>query len=492
MKRITKFYQFLLAVGLVLSGCESMLSELPDNRTVIDSKAKIDGLLAAAYPEGNYHMMASIMSDNADDKETAQRDQIQVALYQWKTTTLNGRDTPTFYWNYCYRAIAQANQALASIENLGGGAKFNAQKGEALLCRAYAHFMLVNFWGKHYDPATAGSDLGVPYVLKPETELIVKYKRKSVKEVYDLIEKDLTTGLPLIRDDYKQSRFHFTKAAANAFAARFYLYKGNWDKVIVHASKSFGGDPKTQIRDMNVYRLSLTSHSEKARRYGSDNEPSNLLLVSTSSLWARNESGTRFGLSVDKVAELRLIKNPFGKQWAYQLYGLDTRYNFPKYEEYFKFTNKSAGTGLPFLTIVLFDKDEALLNRAEAYVMKKQYDKALEDLTVYLSKKTRDFVSGAKLTQSMIISNFTVKADELSPHYALDDTQKSFVKAILGFKRWEYYHEGMRWFDVRRFKIAVTHRFKDSADLVLKKDDPRKQLQIPVGATARGLKPNPR
>ena len=193
-------------------------------------KKKINQLIISAYPQGNYHAMASIMSDNADDKETSENNQTETELYQWKEVIGEGKDTPTYYWMRCYNAIAHANQALASIEELGGGTSFNAQKAEALLCRAYAHFMLVNLWSKHYNPATASNDMGVPYVLKPETELLVTYKRQSVKQVYDMIEKDLTTGLPLIGDSYEQPKFHFNKLAANAFAARFYLYKGDWDK----------------------------------------------------------------------------------------------------------------------------------------------------------------------------------------------------------------------------------------------------------------------
>ena len=237
-----------------------------------------------------------------------------------------------------------------------------------------------------------------------------------------------------------------------------------------------------------AYRA-LTFNQKKRRYISSVNENSNLLLVSTRSLWGRRFGNTRFGLSVKKYNELRAIPNPFGKSWAYTLYsaGNDTTYRFAKYQEYFRYTNRSAGVGYARYTIVLFDRDEALLNRAEAYVMKKQYDKALKDLNIYLSKKTRNFdASTDKLTQSMITSKFTVSANELTPHYSLDDTQKSLVKAILEFKKWEYYHEGLRWFDVRRFNIEIKHKFKDSPDMVLRKDDPRRQLQIPGIAIAQG------
>lgn len=496
MDYLKTFRRLLLASLLITAyACDEYLSTLPDNRTTIDSKKKVIGLLINAYPESNYQELGEVMSDNADDKETSRNVELEKNLYQWKDVIGDGRDTPTHYWVNCYEAIAQANQALASIEELGGGKEFDPQKGEALLCRAYAHFMLVNFFAKHYDPKTAGSDLGIPYVLKPENTLIVQYKRGTVKGVYEQLEKDITEGVRLVGNDYEQPKFHFTKAAANAFAARFFLYKGDWDKVIAHASKCFAGDPKEEIRDMIA--MEGLSYAAQSRRYANSvGEPTNLLLVSTSSLWDRTYAGIRFGLSQNKLTEMRgIIKNPLpGRRWIYDynLYGRATSYNFPKYEEYFRFTNRSAGTGFPFVGIVLFDKDEALLNRAEAYVMKKDYDKAIKDLDDYLTKKTRNHAASDKLTLAMINSNYDYTSDEFTPHYPIDLQQGKLIKAINGFKRWEFYHEGMRWFDIRRFKIKVTHKFLDSKDLVLEKDDLRRQLQIPRNATARGIKPNPR
>ena len=46
-------------------------------------------------------------------------------------------------------------------------------------------------------------------------------------------------GFPLISDSYyKQKAYHFNKAAAEAFAARFYLFYEQWDKAIEHATKA--------------------------------------------------------------------------------------------------------------------------------------------------------------------------------------------------------------------------------------------------------------
>ena len=62
---------------------------------------------------------------------------------------------------------------------------------------------------------------------------IKQYSRGTVASVYTNIEKDLMEGLPYIDDkSYSVPKYHFTKSAANAFAARFFLYKKDYQKVI--------------------------------------------------------------------------------------------------------------------------------------------------------------------------------------------------------------------------------------------------------------------
>lgn len=144
----------------LLTACSDILEETPDNRTSIDTKEKIAQLLVAAYPEAGYVPFLEPMSDNARDKGPAalNDNRINEEMYFWRDLNDIDDDTPTGYWNAAYAAIAQANQALKSIEDLGGGEEFDAQKGEALVCRAYAHFTLVSIFSKAYNPSTAATD----------------------------------------------------------------------------------------------------------------------------------------------------------------------------------------------------------------------------------------------------------------------------------------------------------------------------------------------
>ena len=79
-----------------------------------------------------------------------------------------------------------------------------------------------------------------------------------------------------------------------------------------------------------------------------------------------------------------------------------------------------------------------------------------------------------------------------TPFYGMTLKQLALVKTIVGFRQQEFYQEGLRWFDIRRFHIAVKRSSKSNYYFPLEKNDPRKLLQIPAEAINRGLEANPR
>ena len=239
---------FILLMGsFVLVSCNDFLSKSPDNSTSLDSPSAVAVLLVSAYPEAGYHGFVEVMSDNAGDKGKGRNVIEEISneyAYYWKDDATTSYDTPTNYWSDTYAAIAASNHALEAIELNGGGKEYDAQRGEAYLTRAYSHFMLANIFGMHYNPTTAASNLAVPFVNEPEKTVYKDYKRISVEEIYNLIETDMLEGMKYIKDEsYVVPKYHFTKTAANAFASRFYLYKGDWDKVIEYSNKVLGTNP---------------------------------------------------------------------------------------------------------------------------------------------------------------------------------------------------------------------------------------------------------
>src|SRR5689334_13987712 len=125
MKSTMKKYVFLLSLtSAIVTGCKDFLSEVPDNRAQLDSKEKIAELLVTAYPEASYITFCEALSDNVEDNPSATADVRNADPYFWRDATSTEQDTPEYYWNACYAAIAAANHALRAIETANNAALY--------------------------------------------------------------------------------------------------------------------------------------------------------------------------------------------------------------------------------------------------------------------------------------------------------------------------------------------------------------------------------
>lgn len=482
-----------LLILMSITSCDDFLSEKPDNRTEIDTPDKISEILVGAYPQMSYFDIAETMSDNVFDSGMPETLIKNEQNYNWEIQTETADiDTQAYYWDACYKAIAHANKALEAIDQLGNTADLNPQKGEALLARAYSHFMLVSLWSQRYNPATASTDLGIPYVTKPETELVTKYTRNTVAEVFKFIENDIEEGLKYVANDYKEPKFHFNKNAAKAFASRFYLVKGDWDKVI-SLSDDLGNRPVGKLRNHLVYEGIGVNDQRLA--YASSDAETNLLIVSANSIVSRSYYSNRFYLSGPRYQQIfGSATNIFAKAWYYNFYSSNSSITVfqPKFYEYFKYSNVTAGIGDPYVAEVLLSNDEFFLNRIEAHVMKGEINVANEELEYFWSTRTVGYAATDKVTEAKVVAKYPVVADEYTPFYAMTPVQTSYIKAIAETRRRDFVHEGMRWFDVKRFNIVVNHETANKPVNTLVKDDKRRALQIPLHATNTGVELNPR
>ncbi len=473
----------LLLLGAVLAGggCKKFLSTLPDNRAVISTPEQTSLLLTSAYPHSSYMLFCEAMSDNAEDKGNSPlgvdpgsfQINIEAFKYEDELSTV-GWDLPITYFDSCYHAIAVANQALAYCNN-ADSANYSAQKGEALLCRAYAHFMLATLFAKAYDPATAASDPGVPYITTVETHVFAKYDRKTVQYDYDMIENDLERGLSLIQDASYGSapKFHFTQQAAHAFASRFFLFKQQYDSVVFHASKVFGSsDPATLIRDQ-VTEYGTKQYNQIAIDYTLSTESANILLQEADSHWPSYYYQYRYGYGQNLNVQLfpnSANPNVTGGTYAVITYGATPQFfNFPKFV---------SGNSTVF---PLFSMEEILMNRAEANIRLHNYTAAINDLNAWVSKNVKGYTPAANnLTTTRIRTYYGLAQDA------------AMIQAVLDFKRVSYMQEGLRWFDILRLKIPVQHTSTDGFSTLLAADDKRRLLQIPLEAEQEGMPLNPR
>jgi hypothetical protein len=352
--------------------------------------------------------------------------------------------------------------------------------------------MLVNFFSPFYDANTAASAPGIPYVTEPEDVFVKQYDRKTVQYVYDMIEQDLLYAIPLIEDKvYNVPKYHFNKAAVYAFATRFYLFKKDYTKVILYSNLVVPGNNfAANLRGWNSSYKNITDVTELFKIYAKATENANLLLVETSSVWSRYYYTSRYG--VDNVKQSRIFPRPdpvTGGNFAFSLYSVGGDHKLvPKINEYFVKVSVNAEIGIPYVMVPLFTVEEVLFNRAEANTYTNNTSAAIADLNVYASTRIDNYSA----------TTHNITAAKINSVFGTTDIREGLIKAILYYKRAEFIHEGMRWFDILRYKLEVIHTTSpDPMGAVtelarLSADDPRKVLQIPASTSLSGLTPNPR
>ncbi|MCR5077469.1 MAG: RagB/SusD family nutrient uptake outer membrane protein [Prevotella sp.] len=515
--------------GMTLSSCSDKLDTMPDNRTVLDSEEKIADLLTRSYPQNSNILLTELMSDNADYFGTRIQwgDVAGDQMYFWQDFTESGNDSPENLWMEYNKCVAQANQALADIDKLGGPTTkaLTNSYGEALLIRAYNNFLLANVFCMPYNSKTSSKDLGIYYSTKVE-RLDARNPRGTVADVYASIAADIEKGIPMINDNFKVAKYHFNKRAAYAFAARFYLYYEKWDKAVDYADRLIGSSVSGQLRDYRALSELPFSDSETVNKvceaYCAADANCNLLITVPIS-----EAGMALGAwktykrySHDNYLADNETINAIGSLFSCRpvMRGFTMRsadadgVMFPKLPREIEWKDQVAGTGYLHTMNVEFSVDETLLVRAEALTMLGRYAEAAADLTAWLRNY---YNTSATLTPENIKQAFDnlaysyADADKfvgtpkkhLHPAFAIDaegSVQESMLQCVLDFRRIETLHQGLRWFDVKRYNIEIPRREmgrngRPSKNIDwLKQNDPRQAVQMPISIQEAGIELNPR
>ena len=528
-----KKYIFAFAcAALCLSSCEKYLDTMPDNRTDIDSEEKVQALLRSAYPTHWYVTVTEYLSDQLDNMATVvsgTASQFFTDLWEWKDNTQSNNSSPRYIWSDCWGCIASANQALEAIEEMGGPSVSQAlaeSYGEALICRAYSHFILVNTFCLHYNAEKSGDDLGIPYMETPEKGLNPAYERGNVAEVYAKIDADIQEGMKYIGDNYDVPKWHFTRQAANAFAAKFYLYYEKWDLALKYADDCLGTAPKNLLRDYDELQASCASLTEGRNMYNSTDNKCNLLMTSAYSnlgnaLFYNSSGSNKYHAYTGYISMTEDLTAPL----PWKLTGVGTSdlrfrprsYNSGALNYYllwkvytvFQTTNQVTGTGYYRSIFPAFTADETLLIRAEAKTMLKQYDSACEDLNLWARNfytadnidLTPESITEFENGMDYYLWDKPTQKKHLHPSFAIDaegSTQESMLQLILRFRRAERWGNGERWFDVKRYGITIYRRHCDTNGNIdrisdtMEYRDLRQAVQIPQQCLDAGFQANPR
>lgn len=513
----------IIALGLTLTSCDDWLDKLPDNRMELQTPSDVSNLLVSAYPSAHPAYLLEMYSDNTDDcvnPSWSEASRFQAQAYKWEDITETfEEESPQELWNRHYLAIASANAAIDLIEGKGSPAEYTEQLGEALLCRAYAMFQLSTVFCKAYNPATASTDLGLPYPTHPEKVVGTVYTRGTMEDLYGQIDKDLQRGLPLVSSNYSKPKFHFNTDAAKAFAARFYLYKGDFAKAITYATEVLGADPTAKARDWDAYAALNMNGQIRPEAWVSADEKCNFLLQTVYSEWGAISGPYLYG---DKYAHSYRItydediasKGPFGaanstfKQRVWSNTSLANLFH-RKVPYEFEYTDLQAGIGFAHAEYAVFTTEQLLLERAEAYALSGELQKAVDDYNTIMKiyqnypktftlKQIVDFYNGVNYYTP---KKATVKKHFVKPVYTIDaegSDQEALLQAILHLRRIMEVGEGYRMQDVKRYGIVIYRRQTNTSFTIsavtdsLTVDDPRRAIQLPQDVITSGLEPNDR
>ena len=166
----------------------------------------------------------------------------------------------------------------------------------------------------------------------------------------------------------------------------------------------------------------------------------------------------------------------------------------------------TAGIGIPYSEYAVFNTDETLLERAEAYALSGKYAEALKDinteLTAFSKKKvqlTLDKIKDFYNSQAYYTPTKPTPKKALNPLFAIEKTtQEPLLQCLLQLRRVLTIHEGFRLQDVKRYGITMYRRQVDVQSKVdavtdsMKVGDPRLAIQLPQDVISAGITPNPR
>lgn len=157
--------------------------------------------------------------------------------------------------NNLYNLIYKYNLIIDGLTELNSkDPKKTYLLAEARVVRAYAHFLLAQWYAMPYNEETATKELAVPIVTKANTQ-VMDYNQATVKDLYTWIITEMEESCPNLekREEHKMRCY---MATGYALMGKVYFFMNKYDKALTALQTSYN----LLDGDKNVY---LTNHIEK-------------------------------------------------------------------------------------------------------------------------------------------------------------------------------------------------------------------------------------
>lgn len=223
---------------MVLTSCEEFLSEPPvkSSNVVIETTEDLDNLLNYYSKFYTTRDIASAYGTDNNDIPLGWYDMDRGGFSSYISFFLNSvediKESSFSPWKEEYGKIAYANIVLENLDKVTGTeAEKEELKREAHFIRAYSNFTLATIYCLPYSEENKDTP-GLPR--KTSMRYDQSLERQNVEETFEFIESDLQEALKTTKP--RGDLWRFSLPAVNAFAARLYLYKHEYDKALSYAT----------------------------------------------------------------------------------------------------------------------------------------------------------------------------------------------------------------------------------------------------------------
>ncbi|HEY0272534.1 MAG TPA: RagB/SusD family nutrient uptake outer membrane protein [Chitinophaga sp.] len=253
----------------ITAACKkSFLEVVPKGKLIAQSYEDYDRLMNGStfyvFNNRSMYLPAALMGDDVAAEGSLVNDDGMAqakSVFQWDADIFKpipnqySTDNPLFLITLLSNMYT-LNKIITEVNDASTGTpqqKLELQ-AEAMVSRAFAHFLLINYFAKPYAAATAGTDPGFPMITTADITAN-NFKRGTVQEMYDFIIRDITTALPNLNVT-PSFRTRWSRAGAEGFLGKVYLFMGKPADALDMLQQSFrdvaGMTSPPQLYDYNV------------------------------------------------------------------------------------------------------------------------------------------------------------------------------------------------------------------------------------------------
>ncbi|PXY02779.1 hypothetical protein DF185_01415 [Marinifilum breve] len=160
------------------------------------------------------------------------------------THTVKGEsDYMSDFYKHLYRVISYANNVIENIESAEDATEIEKAQAEAeaKAIRAMVHFDLTRFYAQPYSYTSNAQHLGVAYMHRNirYDELVARDLLFDNYEniIADLVYAEENLGTAIGVEGASYTKAYMSKLAVQALLARVYLYKRDWERARLYATK---------------------------------------------------------------------------------------------------------------------------------------------------------------------------------------------------------------------------------------------------------------